>query len=224
MLEQCFGSLGCLERIQDFLVLEDKDICHISRLVTNGKHGGSVTPTWEHERLGHEAKSAVMSPRMAESLSSPTHVVKMQKASFRSRDKTVLLHDINLEVQASTFYAVTGPAGSGKTTLLHAILSELTLERGSICICSGSVAFCSQTPWLRNLSIRDNIIAGAVFDRPWYSRVIAACALDADFASNPDWDKTLIGSGGLALSGGQKRRLVCFVYVLPPLCPHLVLT
>lgn len=199
------GSLGCFRRIQDFLVLEDKQNHRFSVQVINSKD--KIIPTSELEKLRDKTKTAEIQLLGAtESQRNP--MVKMEKAFFQARDKTVILYNIDLEVQESTFHVIIGPVGSGKTTLLHAILGELSLERGSSWSYQGSVAFCSQTPWLRNLSIRDNIVVGAEFDQDWYFRVVGACALEADFASIPDWDKALIGSGGLVLSGGQKQRVV----------------
>jgi ATP-binding cassette, subfamily C (CFTR/MRP), member 1 len=157
----------------------------------------------------------MLSLAATESASSPSLVVKMDKASFRARDDTIVLHNINFEGQASKFHVVIGPTWSGKTTLLQAILGELSLESGSASICIGSITYCSQTPWLQNLSIRDNIVAGIALDRSWYSRVVSAVALDADFPEIPDWDKSLIGRGGLALSGGQKQRVVRLQSLIP---------
>jgi hypothetical protein len=41
----------------------------------------------------------------------------------------------------------------------------------------GSVAYCSQVPWIMAASLRDNIIFGLPFDAQRYAAVIEACAL-----------------------------------------------
>ena len=73
------------------------------------------------------------------------------------------------------------------------------------------VAFCAQSPWLRNTSIRENIVGISEYDQAWYSRVVSCCSLDEDFAQFTERDDTMVGSKGVALSGGQKNRLVHYV-------------
>jgi len=71
-----------------------------------------------------------------------------------------------------------------------------------------SMAYCDQTPWLENRSIRDNILGQSPLDEKWLATVLEACALDEDVRMFPLGDLTLVGSGGVSLSGGQKQRVV----------------
>ena len=106
---------------------------------------------------------------------------------------------------------VVGVVGSGKSTLLKALVGELPCDSGSISAQSQDSAYCSQTPWLQNASVR-KIICGptenAGIDEDWYKSVIHACALDQDILDLPEHHESLIGSRGVTLSGGQKQRLV----------------
>lgn len=70
-----------------------------------------------------------------------------------------------------------------------------------------SVAFCAQTPWLQNGTIRDNILFGAAFNADRYGHVLNACALLPDLAALQRGDKTQVGEKGTVLSGGQKARI-----------------
>jgi len=72
---------------------------------------------------------------------------------------------------------------------------------------SDSIAFASQTPWLMNATVRDNILFGDPFNAPRYNKVITACALYRDFETLEGGDLTEIGEKGINLSGGQKQRI-----------------
>ncbi|VFS67521.1 Uncharacterized ABC transporter ATP-binding protein YbbL [Raoultella terrigena] len=47
-------------------------------------------------------------------------------------DKSVILHNINLELGAGEFKLITGPSGCGKSTLLKIIASLLSPTSGQI--------------------------------------------------------------------------------------------
>ncbi|KAM4057712.1 reverse transcriptase (RNA-dependent DNA polymerase) [Hirsutella rhossiliensis] len=71
---------------------------------------------------------------------------------------------------------------------------------------SKKIGFCSQTPYLANGTIKENIVGYSDFSRPWYNAVISACALSYDIAQMPSRDSTVIGSDGINLSGGQRQK------------------
>jgi ATP-binding cassette subfamily C (CFTR/MRP) protein 1 len=102
---------------------------------------------------------------------------------------------------------IVGPVGSGKSVLLRSIVGETTLVKGSFNPPSSGVAFCGQSVWLRNASVRDNIIGEDEFEDSWYDSVVWSCGLLRDFAEMKRGDKTSIGSKGISLSGGQKNRI-----------------
>jgi ATP-binding cassette, subfamily C (CFTR/MRP), member 1 len=218
------SSLACFQRIQDFLVIaENQNLPHLlaegslqeignTGISPDGEQDGQAAAMARGEEQ-HELSGFVRRPLHPAEDKEYGMIVTMADATFQTRDGIELLKHIDFEVTASTIHAVIGPVGSGKTSLLLAMLGELNLKDGS-CTSWGSacaVSFCSQTPWLRNVSIRENIVAGArfEFDAEWYRRVVSACGLDRDFPfDEPGWDLDLIGSQGLSLSGGQKRRVV----------------
>ena len=72
---------------------------------------------------------------------------------------------------------------------------------------NGRVAYCSQEPWVITGTIRQNILCGNKWDLMRYSRVIQATALRHDFELLPHGDSSIIGEGGIPLSGGQKARI-----------------
>ncbi|MBE3043326.1 ATP-binding cassette domain-containing protein, partial [Candidatus Bathyarchaeota archaeon] len=106
---------------------------------------------------------------------------------------------------------VIGPIASGKSTLCKAILGEVPFSQGEVNVSpalkSGRVGYCEQTPFLLNTTIRNNILGFAPLNDTLYREVIEAAALKPDLAFLPHGDESSIGSNGLALSGGQKKRL-----------------
>ncbi|KAK0706203.1 P-loop containing nucleoside triphosphate hydrolase protein [Lasiosphaeria miniovina] len=119
-----------------------------------------------------------------------------------------LLADISLAIPRNKLTMVVGPVGCGKSTLLHALLGEVPARGGSVALSAAGVAYCAQTPWHTNGSVRDAIVgAAADYDEKWYARVVRACALLRDFRQLPRGDASRIGSGGVALSGGQGQRI-----------------
>jgi ATP-binding cassette subfamily C (CFTR/MRP) protein 1 len=134
-----------------------------------------------------------------------------------------ILKNISLELQAGTLIAVVGEVGSGKSSLLSAILGEMEAFHGTkVYIPKGQdyhsndndedrdsafTAFCTQTPWVVNDTLKGNIVFGRPLDSARYDQVVHACALTDDLAILPAGDMTEIGEHGINLSGGQKARV-----------------
>lgn len=125
-----------------------------------------------------------------------------------SRESKLVLQDLSLVIRPG-FTAITGAVAAGKSTLLWSMIRETTLKRGSMTpqILSG-VAFCSQTPWVMNETIRENITGGLDFDQKWYDYSVSCCGLEEDLARMPGGDQATAGSNGSSLSGGQRQRVV----------------
>lgn len=122
----------------------------------------------------------------------------------------LILRDINLKVPHGAVVILTGPVGSGKSIVTRAILGDIATSLGSVQVATGRIAYCSQSPWLPNRTIRDAICRPTVEDRwdeTWYQKSIQACCLESDIDDLPDGDSTVVGSKGMNLSGGQKQRV-----------------
>lgn len=72
---------------------------------------------------------------------------------------------------------------------------------------NGEIAYVQQSPWIQNLTIRDNILSGLPLDKARYVDVIRICELERDLEILPAGDLTEIGEKGINLSGGQKARV-----------------
>ncbi|KAI1279210.1 ABC transporter [Xylaria sp. FL0933] len=136
-----------------------------------------------------------------------TSDVEFRDATFAwpTNHKTVL-KDLNLRFTPG-LSIVSGRVGAGKTALLQAILGELDRVKGGCVLPNQMVGYCAQSPWLQNMSIRDNILFNFPYDPVRYKKVIDVCALTPDLTSFSHGDLSNIGENGIGLSGGQKARV-----------------
>lgn len=131
----------------------------------------------------------------------------LDKASFAwpGASKAVL-HGINLSFPEG-MTVILGEVAAGKTALLQALLGELDLLDGQLIRPPEPLGYCSQTPWLQSMSIRENILFSAPYEDERYRAVLDACALTPDLAEFKSGDLSLIGENGIGLSGGQRARV-----------------
>ena len=132
-------------------------------------------------------------------------------------DTTFQLKDLDVTFSEGELNLIVGPIGSGKSSLLLGLLGEMRLVSGQFYLPRAEgVAYVSQTAWLQNATIRDNILFGNDFDEERYWKVIDACALKLDLDLFEAGDKTEVGEKGITLSGGQKQRLALARAVYSP--------
>ncbi|ORY18549.1 P-loop containing nucleoside triphosphate hydrolase protein [Clohesyomyces aquaticus] len=133
--------------------------------------------------------------------------VLMENATLAIDDTKSLLFNINMKLQPGSFTMIVGKVGSGKSVLLRSLVGETNLLSGSFEPPSAGTAFCDQTVWLRNATVRDNIVSEDEFEKSWYDQIVWSCCLQQDLAEMKRGDSTIIGSKGISLSGGQKNRI-----------------
>lgn len=149
---------------------------------------------------------------------------------FGSQDPTedrFTLRKLNLDFPNNCLSVISGPTGSGKSLLLAAILGEAEVLGGYIqvpkappsdqrfdskataanWIIPTAICFVSQTPWIENATIKNNVLFGLPYDAVRYEEVLQACALSQDLSLFDDGHETEVGAQGVTLSGGQKWRL-----------------
>ncbi|MDC7224652.1 MAG: ABC transporter ATP-binding protein [Spirochaetales bacterium] len=146
--------------------------------------------------------------------------ISLEEVSFGYDDKTTILSDVNIQIEAGQTVALVGPTGAGKTTLCHLIprfyepqkgqvrvdgipVEELTLES-----LRRNVGLVQQDVFLFTGTIRDNISYGRPGADNTAIEDAAKRAEIHDFIlSLPDGYDSWIGEKGILLSGGQKQRL-----------------
>lgn len=192
-------SVGCLQRIQAFLLCESCD--DHRHLPENVLHS-----------VMHEAGTSGIELSNWDFNQTAEYAVQIQNAVIRpSPDAPPAINNVGFRCKSGSLTMVVGVVGSGKSTLLKAILGELPCDEGYIRTSSKHMGYCSQTPWLPNASVRRIVCDYSPEHEPdqeWFETVLHACALDEDVRSLPQKDETIIGSRGIVLSGGQKQRLV----------------
>jgi len=82
-------------------------------------------------------------------------------------------------------------ASAGKSSVLQALLGKMTLQKGSVHT-GGQVAYVPQSPWVQNLSLRENILFGLPFDEEKYQKVIHAAALELDLKILPKGESVCV--------------------------------
>ncbi|CAL4102207.1 unnamed protein product, partial [Meganyctiphanes norvegica] len=116
------------------------------------------------------------------------------------------LQDMDISLPAGSLLAVVGTVGAGKSSFISALLGEMNKIKGQVVV-NGRIAYVSQSAWLQNATLQDNITFGEDFDPQRYKEVVKACALQPDLDMLPAGDQTEIGEKGINLSGGQKQRI-----------------
>jgi ATP-binding cassette subfamily C (CFTR/MRP) protein 1 len=179
------GSLASLDRIQNFLLSESID------------HLG------EESIARHQTSEGIELPAMR----TQNSIVCIKDATFGVGTEKPLLFDISMSCQVGSLTMVVGKVGSGKSVLLRALVGEAKLLGGSFRPLPSGTAFCDQSIWLRNATVRDNIVGEDAFDESWYNNILWSCNLTRDLDGMKKGDMTPIGSKGVSLSGGQKNRI-----------------
>lgn len=140
--------------------------------------------------------------------------------SYNKKEDNCILKNINLKIKSGQVVGVIGSTGSSKTSLVALLPRLYDVLKGSvkiggvdvrdydITVLRDCVAMVLQKNVLFSGTIRDNLKWGneAATDE----QIIAACkAADADsfISSFPEGYDTMLGQGGVNVSGGQKQRL-----------------
>ena len=119
-----------------------------------------------------------------------------------------ILKNINCEIKQGEFICVIGEVGCGKSSFLQAILNNMLPLQGSAKLyVNGTISYVSQIPWIRNATIKDNILFYQPYDEERYNKVIDLSQLRQDLEIFEAGDLTEIGEKGVNLSGGQKARI-----------------
>ncbi|KAL0941776.1 ABC multidrug transporter [Colletotrichum truncatum] len=202
-------AMTSFQRIQDFLNGKERAD---TRMTTDGDKppykalkgdttSGGISPVKDLEL------SEIQKPESC-SKSLPEDMIASVNGTFSWTDDSKPVIDIaEWNIRRRAFTLLLGPVGCGKSTLLKTLLGELSSFKGIIRTNFSGAAYCGQAAWIPNATVRNIVVGHGVFDEPWYKTVIAACALEQDIASWPNGDKTVAGTKGISMSGGQKHRL-----------------
>lgn len=141
--------------------------------------------------------------------------LEVQNLSFTYPDGKNVYNDISFTAEPGQIIGVTGPVASGKSTFGRTFLCEYPYE-GSMMYngCelknaadnerTGIISYLGHDPELFNDSIKNNILLG---DNKDVNEYLKAVCIDKEVEAMEQGADTIIGSGGVRLSGGQAQRI-----------------
>lgn len=135
-------------------------------------------------------------------------------------DETLLMEDVNINVEAGQTIAIVGPTGAGKTTLINLLMRFYDVNDGKITIDGVDIRNMSratlrqsfgivlQDTWLYKGTIKDNIAYGKT-DATEEEIMEAAHAAHANhfIQTLPDGYETILNEEASNISQGQKQLL-----------------
>lgn len=145
---------------------------------------------------------------------------EFKNVTFSYETDEKVLDNISFKVNANETVAFVGKSGAGKSTIFSLLCKMYEVDKGTIEIdgvdikkldkdtIRGNITIISQSPYIFNLSIRDNL--RLVKEDLTEEEMINACKLAYlhDFIEQlPEGYDTIVGEGGINLSGGQRQRL-----------------
>jgi ATP-binding cassette subfamily B multidrug efflux pump len=161
--------------------------------------------------------------------------VELKNVSFSYVPEQQLIRDFNLSVKPGQRVAIVGPTGCGKTTVINLLMRFYDVNKGVIAVdgtdirnmtrasLRSSIGMVLQETWLKDGTIRDNIIMGKP-DATEEEIIAAAKATHAhSFIKRlPQGYDTVVREDGDNLSQGQKQ-LLCITRVMLCQPPMLIL-
>jgi ATP-binding cassette, subfamily C, bacterial CydD len=149
-------------------------------------------------------------------ISAPDAVIVLDELSVAGRDG-FSPHELSAVIHPGQVMVLTGPNGAGKSTTLQVIAGITAATNGGVAVAGVEMADLEPTGWWRQVSWlpqRPVLIPGTVADNLTLFGALAdlesACAasgFDQVLAELPGGISTVIGSGGVGLSLGQRQRL-----------------
>lgn len=159
-------------------------------------------------------------PAMPEApVSEPFRQLTVERIGFRFPGKKLLLKDVSLELRKGEIIALAGESGQGKSTLLQ-VLQKFYPYEGGVVRCNGRELSSVDTwAWRGVIGVvpqdvaifSGTLLANICLDPAADIRRLAAfCTeygFDHYFENFPQSYGTILGEGGVALSGGQRQLL-----------------
>lgn len=141
--------------------------------------------------------------------------LEVEHLSLAYPDGKKVLNDISFTAEKGQIIGITGPVACGKSTLGRTFLCECPYE-GAIRIDGRDlqrmkpnertkiIGYLGHDPELFNDTIENNILMGDKGDAGTFLKMVC---MEKEVAAMDDAEQSLIGSGGVRLSGGQGKRL-----------------
>ena len=146
------------------------------------------------------------------------HSIRLENIYFNYITGGDIINGISLKINKGEKVAFTGESGSGKSTLIDIItgihrpmsgkvfIDDTLLENGNIRSWRKKIGYIPQSIYLFDGTVAENVSFGSIFDE---EKIITALAKANiwDFLTQKEGINTLVGDGGIQLSGGQIQRI-----------------
>lgn len=145
--------------------------------------------------------------------------IEFKKVEFKYNSNK-LFENLTFKVEPNKMIAIVGKSGEGKSTILKLISKSYSANSGEILIdnhnindlseetIKNSISVVSQSPYIFNLSIKENIkLANSNATDNEIIEVCKKAQIHDVITSMKDGYNTLVGENGVILSGGQKQRI-----------------
>jgi len=133
--------------------------------------------------------------------------IKISQAKIGTNKDNILMDINELNIEKGDSVIIIGETGSGKSCLIKALIDRLIIISKKEFNIDGTISYASQTPFIINSTVKENILFYTKYNEERYKQVIKYCQLEKDIESLPAGDSTEIGTNGANLSGGQKSRI-----------------
>lgn len=161
---------------------------------------------------------------------SPVSELEFKQVSYQyPGESEPALQEISFRLARGERIAIVGASGAGKTTLLNILLSFVYPQHGEITLDQMSAqqispqsqreqfAWLSQTPYLFNTSLRENLqLAKADATDAEMLEALSKAGLSDWLALQPQGFDTWVGEGGAHLSAGERQRFAIARMLLQP--------
>ena len=190
--------------------------CFMKTAVKSSKAAKLFNAVQRAEVSWKRIKPMMKTPRALEPLAvSAAQRVEVSGLSFCYDGGAPIFEGVSFSAQPGDIIGVTGPVACGKSTLGRVFLGERPYG-GSVRIggrelselspreAASTVGYLGHDPELWNDTVEENVLCGEAGDA---MRFLALTALDGEVRAMEQGLQTVVGSGGVRLSGGQAQRL-----------------
>ena len=190
--------------------------CFMKTAVKSSKAAKLFNAVQRAEVSWKRIKPMMKTPQALEPLAVPAaQRVEVSGLSFCYDGGAPIFEGVSFSAQPGDIIGVTGPVACGKSTLGRVFLCERPYG-GSVRIggrelselspreAASTVGYLGHDPELWNDTVEENVLCGEAGDA---MRFLALTALDGEVRAMERGIQTVVGSGGVRLSGGQAQRL-----------------
>ena len=190
--------------------------CFMKTAVKSSKAAKLFNAVQRAEVSWKRIKPLMKTPRALEPLAVPAaQRVEVSGLSFCYDGGAPIFEGVSFSAQPGDIIGVTGPVACGKSTLGRVFLCERPYG-GSVRIggrelselspreAASTVGYLGHDPELWNETVEENVRCGEAGDA---MRFLALTALDGEVRAMERGLQTVVGNGGVRLSGGQAQRL-----------------